>query len=86
MSPNPSLGATSIEFDVPDHTGPVSLVVYNARGQVVKRIVEGPVGSGRRSASWDGTSDEGAPVAGGVYFVRLAVDGAFCSEKLVLFR
>jgi hypothetical protein len=41
---------------------------------------------GRRESVWDGTDDARVPVATGVYFVRLELDGRALTEKLLTIR
>jgi hypothetical protein len=84
--PNPGAGLRTIQFDVPDHVGPVRLAIYNVRGQRVRTLVDGPVERGRRESVWDGTDDAGAGVATGVYFVRLELEGRALTEKLLTIR
>ena len=86
LRPNPTSGSTSISFDIPDHSGPVHLVLYNVRGQLVRTVVDGPVDRGRHERSWDGTDDTGSPVASGVYFARLLVDGKSNDQKVMVLR
>lgn len=84
--PNPGAGPRTIQFDIPDHVGPVHLALYNVRGQRVRTLVDGSVERGRRESVWDGTNDAGADVATGVYFVRLVVDGRALTEKTLVIR
>ncbi len=84
--PNPSAGPRTIQFDVPDHVGPVHLALYNVRGQRVRTLVNGPVERGRRESVWDGTNDAGAAVSTGVYLVRLELDGRALTEKVLIIR
>ena len=84
--PNPFRGSTTLRFDVPSHAGDARLALYNVRGQIV-RTVSGPALSrGRHDWAWDGTDDSGVAVSSGVYFVRLDVDGAAQTEKILLVR
>jgi len=84
--PNPFTRGTSLSFDVPDHVGPVSLRVYNARGQLVKTLAEGTLDRGRHLAHWDGRNTQGMSVPSGVYFMRLEVDGIARTAKALLAR
>jgi len=84
--PNPGAGPRTIQFDVPDHVGPVRLAVYNVRGQRVRTLVDGMVERGRRETVWNGTDDAGAGVAAGVYFIRLELDGRALTEKTLVIR
>ena len=86
LRPNPTSGSTSISFDMPDHSGPARLVIYNVRGQLVRTVLEGPVERGRHEGSWDGNDDRGQQVASGVYFARLLVDGRSSDQKVMVLR
>jgi flagellar hook assembly protein FlgD len=86
LRPNPTSGASTISFDIPDHSGTVRLALYNVRGQLVRTVVDGHVERGRYERSWDGTDDRGQHVATGVYFARLMVDGRSSYQKLMVLR
>lgn len=86
LRPNPTSGSTTISFDIPDHRGYVHLVIYNVQGRRVCTVVDGPVDRGRHERSWDGTDDTGSPVASGVYFARLLVDGNADDQKVMVLR
>ncbi len=85
-SPNPFGDATTVRFDVPDHAGPVNLMIYNVRGQVVRRLVDEPMDRGRYERVWNGRDETGTPVAAGVYFTRLIVDGESERQKVMLLK
>lgn len=69
--PNPFGGSTLIRYDLFSAT-PVSLVVYDVTGRVVRRLVrESMQVPGTYFADWDGTDDARRPVAAGTYFYRL---------------
>ncbi|MFH1690472.1 MAG: right-handed parallel beta-helix repeat-containing protein [Candidatus Eisenbacteria bacterium] len=85
-APNPFAAATSIHLDVPDHAGPVSLGIYNARGQVVRTLIDRAVERGRHTCLWDGRDDAGRQVSSGIYFARLMVGDRSRGEKLVVLR
>ncbi|HTR99397.1 MAG TPA: T9SS type A sorting domain-containing protein, partial [Bacteroidota bacterium] len=57
----------------------VSLKVYNAMGQAVAVLANGPRAAGRYSVVWDASG-----AASGVYFYRLAA-GNFVSTKKLIF-
>jgi cytochrome c peroxidase len=52
----------------------VELTVVDVRGQLVKRLTSGALGSGRHIITWDGTNTTGAHVASGAYFATLRMD------------
>jgi len=84
--PNPGAGSRALQFDVPDHLGPVHLALYNIRGQRVRTLLDGPAERGRQERIWDGTDEAGAPVATGIYFARLDVDGHTDDQKILVLR
>lgn len=84
--PNPMSVSAALSFDIPDHCGLVDLVIYNVRGQRVCTVVEGTVDRGRHERAWDGNDDHGVPVASGVYFARLSVDGKSDDQKVMVLR
>lgn len=85
-SPNPFVGETTIRFAVPADAGRTELAIYNIAGRVVRTLVDGNVGPGRRSVTWDGTDSRGAPVASGIYYCRLRSAGRDESVKLTLLK
>jgi subtilisin family serine protease len=84
--PNPFVDRTTVVFDVPDEARAVSVCVYDARGRLVAELAGGPIGRGRHTVTWDGSDATGRPVASGVYFARLQVDGRAKTGKIVLAR
>jgi len=84
--PNPMSRSATLSFDIPDHSGPVHLVIYNVRGQLVRTVLDGPVDRGRHEQSWDGSDDHGQPVASGVYFARLLVNERSSDQKVMVLR
>jgi flagellar hook assembly protein FlgD len=85
-SPNPFAGRTSVQFDVPDHTGPVRLAVYGVDGRLVRELAGGALARGRHVVSWDGTDSRGDSVASGVYFLRLEARGETQVRKALVLR
>jgi cytochrome c peroxidase len=72
--PTPFVSSTLITYDL--YTAArVKLVVYDAQGRSVRRLVDGALQlAGPYAVSWDGRDDNGRAIVPGVYFYRL--DGA----------
>ncbi len=69
--PNPFGIETVIEYTL--HTaGQVEAIVYDARGREVVTLHRGFQGVGMHTLHWRGRSEEGHPVANGLYFYRIA--------------
>ena len=71
--PNPFNPTTSIQYSVTaDHSlHHITLKIYNLLGQEVKSLVDEPQEPGYYTVTWNGTDNEGYPVASGIYFYRL---------------
>jgi hypothetical protein len=83
--PNPFNPATQITWQLPEPS-PVSLNVYNVRGQLVRNLVEKNSGAGSFSVWWDGTDLNGRRVGSGVYFYRMRAGNFVQTRKMVLLR
>ncbi|MEW6753777.1 MAG: DUF3160 domain-containing protein [Candidatus Latescibacterota bacterium] len=87
--PNPFNASTLIRFTVgPELAGQrVDLAVYNLAGQAVRQLVGEVLPAGGYSVRWDGTADGGAPVASGVYVLRVCgAGGAEATRRVSLVR
>jgi immune inhibitor A len=83
--PNPFNPATTIDF-FSDVETTARLEVFNLLGQKVRTLLEGHIGSGTSSVTWDGYDDGGSPAASGVYFYRLSAGEAEQVKKMILVR
>jgi hypothetical protein len=85
--PNPFNPTTRIEIGIPaKHNQPVSLRIYNVRGQLVRTVFQGIKPAGFHSFAWDGTDERGASVASGVYFARFVGGQTHLTRKMVLLK
>jgi flagellar hook assembly protein FlgD len=64
----------------------VRLEIYDARGALVRTLVDGHVGAGRHERRWDGRDHAGRQVGSGVYLVRFASGGQRTSQKMVILK
>jgi photosystem II stability/assembly factor-like uncharacterized protein len=78
--PNPFNPTTNIRYAVPDRNH-VSLVVYDALGREVSRLVDESQAPGTYTATWDARN-----MASGVYYYRLTAGGFAETKKLLLVR
>jgi agmatine/peptidylarginine deiminase len=81
--PNPFRDRTHFRFELkyPDR---VQLAVYDVRGRLVRRLVDGQRPAGATEIDWDGRDDDGRPVPAGVYFFRLRAAGIAHARPVVL--
>ena len=83
--PNPFNPSTRIDFRLPE-PGPVRLSVYDARGKLIRVLLEGELPAGEQSARWDGTDEAQRRVASGVYLYELLADGKRVVRKMGLIK
>jgi hypothetical protein len=84
-APNPFNPRTTLSFSVAE-AGPVSLLVYDTRGALLRRLVDGTMAPGFYERAWDGRDDAGRLMATGVYLARLQTGRTAQSRKLVLLK
>jgi hypothetical protein len=87
--PNPFNPLTALAFDVPGETGGarrVTLDIYDVAGRLVRRLVDGPVGTGRQTVHWDGRGSDGHGLGSGIYFARIEIGTFTATQKLTLLR
>ena len=86
--PNPFNPSTSIQYSVDSRqtSVPITLRVYNIRGQLVRILVEGEIEPGNHQVVWDGRDDNGEEVSSGVYFYRLAGGDEMQTRRMVLLK
>jgi len=72
IAPNPFNPMTEIKFVV-NHDNLVQLNVYNIRGQKVRTLVQGNLGTNEYTFVFDGKNDAGQTLASGAYFARLRI-------------
>jgi flagellar hook assembly protein FlgD len=82
VSPNPFNPETQIRFTTA-RAGHVTARVYDVTGKLVRTLADGTLGDGRHSLRWNGTSDNGACAAAGIYFVTLDSPDGRASTRLV---
>lgn len=84
-SPNPFGGATLIPFGL-SSSAAVRLNIVTPSGRLVRRLLDRQLESGWHEISWDGTSDDGRPVAAGVYFYRFEAGETVLTRRMILSR
>lgn len=83
--PNPFNPTTEISFALPS-AGDVELSVFNILGQKIRMLVNQSLPAGSHEVTWQGTADNGQPVASGVYFYRLTSGDVKLSRKMMLLK
>ena len=83
--PNPCVGHAEISF-VLGQRGPVTAAVYDPAGRRVRSLHRGTLEAGSFTLLWDGRDEGGAPVAAGLYFVRVATSTVSRSGRVLMLQ
>jgi len=83
--PNPFNPTTTISFTLAE-SGPASLKIYNAKGQLVRQLTDSAYNAGQHHLVWDGRDTGGRPVSSGLYFYRLQTRDYNKSHKMILMK
>lgn len=83
--PNPCNPKTRIEFTL-GKAGPVSLAIYNLRGELVARLAETTFAVGSHAVEWRGLDARGQASPSGIYFAQMKADGVVMTQRLALLR
>ncbi len=79
--PNPFNPAVVLPLELATDAAGVSLTVYDVLGRRVRRVWDGPLGSGTHRFTWDGRDAAGKAVAAGVYIYQVEIDGQIEAKK-----
>ncbi len=86
-SPNPFRMETRIAYTVSGDAGrDVTVGIYDVSGRLIRRISEGYAGPGDHETMWDGRTDGGDSVPGGIYFIRVSSGSAQSIGRVMLVR
>jgi glucose/arabinose dehydrogenase len=84
--PQPARGESRLSFEL-SARGAVSIQVVDVAGRSVRSLVRSEwLDPGVHTRVWDGTDDQGRPVAAGVYLVRFIGGGTAASQRVFLLR
>lgn len=82
-APNPFNPTTTIRFRTAT-PGPVSLEVYSIAGQLLRRLMDGPLDAGRHEVVWDGRNGQGLGMPSGIYFYRLTAGDRSIVRRMIM--
>ncbi|MFC1477710.1 FlgD immunoglobulin-like domain containing protein [candidate division KSB1 bacterium] len=80
--PNPFNRSTTIRYGLPEPAR-VTITIFNALGQEIKRLVNRDFDAGEFTIRWDGTNSAGTVVSSGVYLYKMSA-GTFDDTKKLL--
>lgn len=85
VHPNPFNPQTTLVYTLWEG-GPVQVAIYDARGSLVRRLVDQVMPAGEHRVTWNGLDGAGQPVGSGVYFVKLAAGSDVDTRKMVMLK
>lgn len=80
--PNPFNDQTTISFTLKRQTK-TTVEVYDVLGKRVNKLLDDVV-SNKQELTWDGTNEQGAKLASGIYFIQLKAEGTTQTLRAVL--
>jgi hypothetical protein len=83
--PNPFNGTTSIRYALPSEMH-VTVDIYNALGERIRRLVDATQEAGQYAASWDGRDSAGATLGSGVYVAVMKAGEHTAAQKMLLLK
>jgi len=83
--PNPFNPETTIRYSL-DSAGPVKIIIYNLKGQVVRTLVDEIQAQGNYHINWNGVDDTHQKVSSGLYFVKLSAGTISRTKKMLLLK
>ena len=85
--PNPFNPQTNIALSITaqDLEHPVSVGIYNIKGQLVKTLVDNEVVN-NSTFIWDGTDNNGLNTSSGMYFVKMKTVSNITAKKMILLK
>jgi len=82
-APNPFRSNTQVSFAL-GRPGVVRVAVFDPAGRRVRVLHDGELAAGNYSMLWNGRDDGGAPLATGLYFLRISANSASRSLRVLL--
>ncbi|MDP8204744.1 MAG: right-handed parallel beta-helix repeat-containing protein [Candidatus Tenebribacter mawsonii] len=85
--PNPFNPTTMISFNLTlESTENTELIIYNLKGQKIKKLEIRNLKLGINNVEWDGTDQSNKPVTSGIYFYKLIVGDFQQVNKMMLLK
>ncbi|MCD6180925.1 MAG: S8 family serine peptidase [Candidatus Cloacimonetes bacterium] len=83
--PNPFNPTTTILYNM-QQEGPVTVDIFNIKGQKVKTLVNQHQDAGTHYAVWNGNDDNGNNVGSGIYFYKMRAGKYTSTKKMILMK
>jgi hypothetical protein len=83
--PNPFGGRSEVRYSLPVNSH-VRLAVYDVSGRQARLLADDEQKAGSHTLRWNGTANDGRPLANGVYMLRLDAGGRIETRTLTIAR
>jgi hypothetical protein len=83
--PNPSSGRAVITFEVAERR-PIHAGIYDAAGRRIFNLCDAVLDAGRHRLLWEGRDNQGRPVGGGVFWVRVSSAARAEAARILVIR
>ncbi len=83
--PNPFNPKTNIKFTTAENAQ-VNVKIYNAKGQLIKNLVNGNLEKGVHNIVWNGKDNAGKNVSSGIYFYKISMPDYQKTKKMLLLK
>ncbi|MCK9332554.1 MAG: carboxypeptidase regulatory-like domain-containing protein, partial [Candidatus Cloacimonetes bacterium] len=83
--PNPFNPETTISYSVKD-SGPVSIDIFNVKGQLVRKLVNDTKAAGNYTEIWNGKDNNGRAVSSGIYYFKMNAGKYSSTKKMILMK
>jgi len=83
--PNPFNPETTIAYSVKE-ASPVTIEIYNVKGQLVKTLVNEAKEAGNHSVVWKGTDNNGRSVSSGIYYYKMIAGKYSSTKKMIMMK
>jgi len=83
--PNPFNPSTTIRFNLKE-THPVKVEIFNAKGQLVRELLNEAKTAGEYDVLWNGTDNNGRSVASGIYLYKIQAGKYSNTKKMMLMK
>jgi ribosomal protein L21E len=84
--PSPFNPSTTISFSVAKDNIPISIEIFNIRGQKVRTLMNDSVQKGSHNQVWDGKDDNMHNVSSGTYIITMKAAGYTKTTKAILIK
>ena len=85
LSGNPARGGAALSFTI-GAEGRVRARVFNAKGELVRTMLDAVREAGSHTIAWDGKDERGQAAPSGIYFLRIDANDAVATRKVAFLR